>query len=79
MTVCDFAMWWLSASIRDVTAIAEEILRNREPAATISPRWVQWSLHQHRPDVGIRWSQQLNCIRTRHTNYYSALELFWRM
>lgn len=65
-------------SIGDVTAIAEEILRKHEPAATVSPRWVQRSLHQRRPDVRIRWSQQLNRIRARHTNNYNALELFWQ-
>ena len=63
-------------SIRDVTAIAEEILRNREPAATVSPPWIQRNSDQHRPDVGI--GHQLNRIRAQHTNNYSALELFWQ-
>ena len=58
-------------SIRDMTVTAEEILRKREPTATVSPRCVQRILNQRRPDVGIRWSQQLDRIRARHTNNYN--------
>ena len=64
-------------SVKDVTSLAEMILRKREPTATISPRWIDRSFYKQHPEVKARWSQQLDRIRALQGNNFAALEAFF--
>ena len=60
-------------SVKDVTTLAEMILRKR----AISPRWSDRSFYKQHPEVKARWSQQLNRIRALQRNIFAALEAFF--
>jgi hypothetical protein len=66
-------------NVKDAIALAEKILRKRDPTATISPRWLDRSFYKRHPEVKARWSQQLDRVRATHGNNFAALEAFFEM
>jgi len=64
-------------SVKDTIALAEEILRKRDPTATISPRWLDRSFYKRHPEVKARWSRQLDRVGATHGNGFAALEAFF--
>jgi hypothetical protein len=66
-------------NVKDVTALAETILRKRDPTGTVSPRWLDRCFFKRHPEVKVRWSQQLDRIRATHGNNFAAIELFFQI
>ena len=66
-------------TLRDITAVAEEILRKRVPDGSVGRTWVSQSFYKHRPEVKARCTMQMDRARALRgaEDNFKAIETFY--